>query len=280
MDSVLKRTYHNRSKVTSFLKSLLTNRDIVGPDPCAFWQNVHFFQGQVGGQSLVEMLDIFDGFLNELCGIRARDCGRGSDTFVYIDDASFTGNTVINNIRPWIQETAPPKATLHVIVIAYHRLGQYYAKNQLGKIADAAGKEIDIHWWRCVELEDRVHALYINNSDVLRPRSIPDDPLVAAYVDGMKYEPKLRTADGRGEHNYFSSEAARNVLEQEFLKAGVRIRDMCPFLNKYQRPLGNMVLEALGFGTTFVTFRNCPNNAPLAFWAGSPWYPLFPRHTR
>lgn len=26
-----------------------------------------------------------------------------------------------------------------------------------------------------------------------------------------------------------------------------------------------------------VTFRNCPNNCPLAFWVGDPWYPLFPR---
>jgi hypothetical protein len=41
--------------------------------------------------------------------------------------------------------------------------------------------------------------------------------------------------------------------------------------------VGNMVLSTLGFGSTIVTFRNCPNNAPLAFWAGDPWYPLFPR---
>lgn len=52
---------------------------------------------------------------------------------------------------------------------------------------------------------------------------------------------------------------------------------MCPYLNEYQRPLGNMVLETLGFGSMLVTFRNCPNNSPLALWAGDPWYPLFPR---
>jgi hypothetical protein len=54
---------------------------------------------------------------------------------------------------------------------------------------------------------------------------------------------------------------------------------MCPNLNKYQRPLGNMLLETLGFGSLIVTFRNCPNNAPLALWAGDPWHPLFPRTT-
>ena len=40
-----------------------------------------------------------------------------------------------------------------------------------------------------------------------------------------------------------------------------------------------MILESLGFGSLVVTFRNCPNNAPLALWAGDPWYPLFPRRT-
>jgi hypothetical protein len=68
-------------------------------------------------------------------------------------------------------------------------------------------------------------------------------------------------------------------VEQQFLLKGIKIREQSPLLPKYMRPLGNMVLETLGFGSTFVTFRNCPNNAPLAFWAGDPWYPLFPRKT-
>ncbi len=41
----------------------------------------------------------------------------------------------------------------------------------------------------------------------------------------------------------------------------------------------HMTLETLGFGSLVVTFRNCPNNAPLALWVGDPWYPLFPRTT-
>lgn len=40
-----------------------------------------------------------------------------------------------------------------------------------------------------------------------------------------------------------------------------------------------MKLVTLGFGSLIVTFSNCPNNAPLAFWVDSPWYPLFPRAT-
>ncbi len=66
-------------------------------------------------------------------------------------------------------------------------------------------------------------------------------------------------------------------MERDLLIAGVRIRGMCPNLPKQARPLGFHSLTTLGFGSVIVTFRNCPNNAPLAWWAGSPWFPLFPR---
>ena len=43
------------------------------------------------------------------------------------------------------------------------------------------------------------------------------------------------------------------------------------------RPLGFSLMKTLGFGSPVVSFNNCPNTAPLALWAGDPWYPLFPR---
>ena len=71
------------------------------------------------------------------------------------------------------------------------------------------------------------------------------------------------SAGSPGAANLFSSDAAKILLEQEFLKAGVRIRQICPNLGATQRPLGHMTLETLGFGSLIVTYRNCPNNAPL-----------------
>jgi hypothetical protein len=119
----------------------------------------------------------------------------------------------------------------------------------------------------------------IRRSDVLRPTRLPDDDQVRAYCASLRYDVELRPGAEIGTRAFFSSAEGRDLLEQEMLKAGVRIRDMCPYLNEYQRPLGNWVLETLGFGTVVVTFRNCPNNAPLALWAGDPWYPLLPRRT-
>ena len=100
-----------------------------------------------------------------------------------------------------------------------------------------------------------------------------------AYVQAMKYEPTLRQPGNVGGKALFSSDEGKTLLEQEFLKAGARIRQICPNLGATQRPLGHMTLDTLGFGSLIVTFRNCPNNAPLALWVGDPWYPLFPRTT-
>src|SRR5262249_38191325 len=82
-----------------------------------------------------------------------------------------------------------------------------------------------------------------------------------------------------GKNALYSNDEGRQLLETEFLKAGARIRQQCPNLGPTQRPLSHMTLETLGFGSLIVTFRNCPNNAPLALWCGHPWYPLFPRAT-
>ncbi len=278
LDHVLKKTYFNRELVAWFLKGLIINKDLAGNDPCSFWRGINFLDIQQGGNSQRDMLSLFDSFLYEHCGVHVAGCGGTEPVYVYLDDVIFTGGRVLQDMSSWIKTSAPAKAKVHIITIAYHRGGQYYAKNKIAEVADAAKKKIELVWWRCIEIEDT--KARINTSDVLRPTMLPPaDTLVAAYAAGMQHKPIFRTPSSVGMNEFFSSETGRHVLEQEFLKAGVRIRQMCPHFIAYQRPLGTMGLETLGFGSLIVTYRNCPNNAPLALWAGDPWYPLFERTT-
>lgn len=277
LDHVLKRTYIPKDVVERFLSSLVTNKKLAGDDPCAFWANVKFLDIQSGGNSQRDMLQMFASVLQGACDLEIDDCGENPEAYLYLDDAVFTGNRIRNDLSAWIQSEAPRKAIVHIVTIAFHRGGQWYASGKIQEVAKAAGKDINTSWWKCLEIEDR--RAQTNASDVLRPTSIPDDDLTQEYVNAMTYSPVLRKPGSVGENKFFSSEEARHLLEQELLKAGARIRSMCPNLNVYQRPLGNMVLETLGFGSLLVTFRNCPNNCPLALWAGDPWYPLFPRKT-
>ena len=278
MNHVLTSTYFSRRRVTHFLSGLLRNDGLVEGSPCDFWPTIHFLDIQGGGNSQREMRAIFGQLLEHECDISIDDCGSDNPAaFVYLDDAIFSGNRVRRDVESWIQTSAPNDIRLHIISIAYHTGGQYYADGRIRAAANAAGKRIDVTWWHVFALEDQ--RARTNSSDVLRPVRIPDDIDVIAHVEAMTHQPVLRAAGNLGANRLFSSEESRNILEQEFLKAGVRIRGMCPNLSGIQRPLGHSTLETLGFGSLIVTFRNCPNNAPLALWAGDPWYPLFARRT-
>lgn len=277
MDHVLKKTYFTRQNAREFLAGLVKAEKLVGADPCAFWKSVTFLDIQGGGASQKEMLALFDQELSKACGVTTAVCGSADNTFVYLDDAMFTGNRVRQDLTNWIANSAPLEATVHVIAMALHTGGQFYANQRLTEVASQSKKEIGITWWRSIELEDR--KAYTSSSDVLRPMALPVDDEVTAYVAAMTYPPHLRVGNQIGGNNLFSSSEGRHLLEQEFLKAGVRIRGMCPHLTAVQRPLGHMTLQTLGFGSLIVTFRNCPNNTPLALWAGDPWVPLFPRIT-
>lgn len=277
LNHVLDKTYIPRTEVEKFLAAVSRHPKLAGSEPREYWKQVNFLHLQEVGNSQRDMLQMFDSTLQQTVQLRVADCGSSGGPFVYLDDAVFTGGRVRSDLVNWIRTDAPTKAEVHIIVIAYHQGGQYYAQTKINEAAKANRKSIHVTWWRVLEIEDRRH--YINNSDVLRPTIIPDDAATVAYAESLDYTPVLRQGVSLGQNGFFSSAEGRHVLEQELLKAGVHIRELSPYLNQYQRPLGNVVLQTLGFGALLVTFRNCPNNCPLAFWAGDPWYPLFPRRT-
>lgn len=277
IDHVLRNIYFSKEKVSQFISRAISTQKLTGNDANQFWRNANFLDIQGGGDSQSDMLALFSEQLTEKFGFGIDECGRGGEVFIYLDDGIFTGNRVRRDLEGWVRDHAPAQAILHVMCIAQHSGGQYYANGKIQEVIRASGKKIDITWWHAIELEDR--RAYSATSDVLRPTAIPNDPAVQAYVADMRYQPTLRAAGSPGAAGLFSSDAAKILLEQEFLKTGVRIRQMCPNLSATQRPLGHMTLETLGFGSLIVTYRNCPNNAPLVFWVDTPWYPLFPRTT-
>lgn len=277
IDHVLKKIYCSKEDVVKFLRGVMRTQKLTGDNAQQFWRNANFLDIQGGGNSQTDMLALFSEQLIQEFGFGTDDCGHGGDVFIYLDDGIFTGNRVRRDFEGWIRDHAPAYATVHVICIALHSGGQYYASREIQKVIQTTGKKVGITWWRAIELEDR--KTYSATSDVLRPTVIPNDPAVQAYAAAMRYPPTLRTAGNPGTANLFSSDSAKILLEQEFLKAGVYIRQISPNLGDTQRPLGHMTLETLGFGSLIVTYRNCPNNAPLVFWVGDPWYPLFPRTT-
>lgn len=269
------KTYSSRGSVYETFQSLFDLKDLHNGDPAGFWGSVSFLDIQKGGNSQHEFVRLVAEIYNKLAGKSLAINDNNAKAFFYIDDGLFSGSRATQDILAWLEYDAPRDATLYMAIINVYALGQWKLGEDI-KSALAA-KDIKISWVTSVIAEDRKK--YMFNSDVLRPTSIPNEPKVLSYVEKMKYAPVLRMAGGNAKNSYFSSEKGRDLLEQQFLIKGAHIRTVCPNLKIPHRPLGFSSLETLGFGSMNVTYRNCPNNAPLALWAGDPWYPLFPRST-
>ena len=280
LDHVLKKTYFSKSYVSRFFAKRVGNnlRD--------FWQNATILDIQQRGHSQTEIRELFGQALKRKYGLNIDECGSRGGTFIYLDDALFTGYRIGDDVSDWIAN-GPDKATLYIIVIASHRLGEWKCTERLKTAVLESGKEIVPRFRPAIRLENRIS--YRNSSEVLWPTVLPDNDALQNYVQSEKEYPfEPRQPGGRLSKNIFSSENGRQLLEQELLLAGVRIRSFCKDPSQAMRPLGFGSFN-IGFGSTIVTYRNCPNNCPLALWWGDPnaspyhpfskWYPLLPRKT-
>jgi len=276
MDHVLAKTYFSKTQVVEFIKSVIRHENWTQDNPASFWQDVHFLDLQPQGNSQRELLMLFNEQLSNITGRSIAQCGKGNK-FLYLDDGLFSGGRIDSDLKAWIENVAPKNAELLVATIAVHTQGLYFTKKSLNETNTKSGKNLSIKWGSAISIEDGLFE--VNASDVLRPTGPGTDATVDAYVSTLGKPQTWRVGASVGPKQFFSSDQGRQVLEQEFLKAGVSLRRMCPHLNTYQRPLGNTTMRTIGFGTMFATYRNCPNNAPLVLWAGDPWYPLLRRIT-
>jgi len=290
INHIFSRWYFSRVRIAGFLTGLTNTQALTGPDFAEYWRSCHFLDIQEHGGSQSAMLETFGEILRDAYQLDIEQCGTTNGPFIYLDDFIFSGSRIQNDLRPWIEETAPQNAVINVIVLGYTTYGQYAANRKIQEIIRTSGKQITIHWWRCKEIENRV--AHAGNSHVLWPARIPQTPEATAYFETTQtgqYPWRTRTAGLTTNNPVFSSEAARDLLEQQLLLAGLRIRGFSQNPSNSLKPLGFIGFPSLGYGAMVATYRNCPNNCPLALWWGDPnaaathpfhnWYPLLPRHT-
>lgn len=281
---VIKQTFITRKTVKDFLRALVTNEKLAGDAPTAYWSSANFLNIQQNGQSQKEMLKLFSKCLEDECSLDLDQCGEADGDFIYLDDVMFSGNRVGNDLEQWIVTYAPHSARVHVIVAALHSGGSFLADKRLKRVVEQSGKKITVKYWRALEIENRKR--YKNSAGVLWPTVIPNVAEVQTYMalpSKFPFEPRQPSTTAI---QPFSSEAGRQVLESEFLIAGAKIRAMSENPKPSIRPLGFSPF-GVGFGSMIATYRNCPNNSPLALWWGDPdatsgalhWYPLLPRET-
>lgn len=287
VDHVLKKTYFSKANVSRFFANQIKNKELAGASPCDFWQATHVLNIQKQGHSQKEIRLLFAEALKEQCALEIEDCGSPGGAFVYLDDVLFSGGRIGTDLSAWMANEAPPESMVYILVIATHHLGEWQCLGRINKTATNAGKKSSLRCLAAIRLENRKARR--NTSQVLWPSEVPNDSALQEYIAGEEKFPfQPRQPGGKFEHDIFSSEASRHLLEREMLLAGMRIRSFSRNPSRALRPLGFSAF-GLGFGSMIATFRNCPNNTPLALWWGDPnappghpfrnWSPLLPRKT-
>jgi hypothetical protein len=280
---VLGQTYMSRAATTKWLDRVVFDTDLIGPaGPHAFWSGTQMLDIQLNGRSQADTLQRLDASLRSELGLSIADCKGTSGTFVYLDDVLYSGSRVCADLERWIRDAAPSTAAVRVVLHTVHMSGMYQCEKRLSKAVAAAGKKIDLEYFTDAIVENRL--AYKNTSSVLWPVRMESNPLLDEYLARPHRFPFEARIPGHT-RSPFSSEEARQLLEGEFLKAGLEILSRCAHPKEIMRPLGFSSF-GLGFGSMIVTHRNSPNNAPLALWWGvegaanrKRWYPLFARRT-
>jgi hypothetical protein len=277
-DGVIQKSFYNREHIVSELRNLISAAALVGNDPAAYWRTVNFLSIQQHGESQRVLLELMSEQLLSMFGYGVQQCGSLGGDYMYLDDIAFTGDRAASDISAWIRNCAPQQCKLHVIFLVRHTSCYYMENTRIPQAIDQSGKAINVIHWYGLQVENRKE--YRNNSGVYWPVDVPEEVL-EMYPADARFAHVPRTPPGNAP--FFSSEASRQLLESEFSLAGVRIRSDSTAPKEILKPLGYGNF-GLGFGSTFATYRNCPNTAPLAIWWGNgdargpfKWYPLLPR---
>ena len=273
----MRQTYYSRARVVNHLNTLAYKPPSGSTQsPRFFWERSNILNIQKKGESQTELRELFGKVLHDEFQIDIDRPSSGVQTFVYLDDAVFSGSRVIQDIEAWIPDS-PSKSTVYICIIVSHTLGEHWASLRIGQIAKKFGKDLNLKFWKFKRFENR--KANRDSADVLWPTALPDDDDVEEYLseDSRKFE--FRKPRGQSQQSYFSSEASRKVLEDEFLRTGVQILNSHLEVAPSLKPLGFSKFQP-GFGSLLIFYRNCPNNCPLALWwdVGN-WKPLFPRKT-
>ncbi|PIP95187.1 MAG: hypothetical protein COW00_13615 [Bdellovibrio sp. CG12_big_fil_rev_8_21_14_0_65_39_13] len=286
MVQLMKKHYISQESLRSFLKAVLhdrKNRIRGGVDPVAFWRGTTFLDIQSKGNSQKDLLEELEIVLAGELGIDIDECdGSEEQRYLYIDDGMFSGTRIKNDLKEWISDNSDsleglPVRIIVITAVAYS-LAEFFLKNEISDL----GKELNLdlklevlasHWLSNFKKN-------CENSDVLWPNEIPNNAAVQEFYQAENKTGKviLRTGELVGGKKVFSSPGRRKILEQQLLIESVKIRNSSGYFGKGHRPLGFTQFPSFGFGATIVTYRNCPNNCPLAFWASAgDWMALFPR---
>ncbi|WP_413741648.1 hypothetical protein ACL2XO_23690 [Sodalis sp. RH15] len=248
------------------------------------------------GTSQSDLLELLETQAEEFDGLdivtlsRTSTCQRVTqfNKFIYFDDVCFSGSKALNDISWVVEHFDLSDVTIRVCFLGTHRYATYMLETTLARRFQ--GRNIILIIKEKGFLKTRENRLkYSSSSEVfwLRKNGI--------VLPDWIQNPEIYTSREGCERTHFEANdiflnmADRYRFEYALTKAGFYILHQSQNPAQILKPLGFSTFPGLGFGGTIFTYRNCPNNTPLAFWWGryehdgipnwalDCWYPLMRR---
>lgn len=275
---ILEKTFIEEKNEKDFFEMLVKNPRLISD--IGVPGNYSILDIQVNGTSQAiysrKLKEVFNYSLNE--DVPINDFSK--DVLIYVDDFMFSGMKARHDILNLFKEKDKRKVVY--IFLGVHSNADYYLSNSF------KSEGIVQSVWRCINFNNTMNKR--DTSDVFWPKeSIKSVPLVEEFLENIKTKCgkevvfRSDTSSSVGELEVFSNSQNREIIENEFLLAGIKIVKEC---NTEMLPMGKSAFKAsVGFGGTAMSYRNIPNNTPLCLWWGSPqkssglgtWYPLMMR---
>lgn len=246
-----------------------------------------FLDIQVQGSSQHEYLDLLQSYRENNINIIYRDSDdqwvHSFREFVYFDDVSFSGARAINDLAWFIEYFNLRDIFIYISFMALHTYAEWKIKDQLERQFSDRNIRIGVAGGDFVRVENQRR--YSSRSGVFWPKAESVSlPLWASQT--TNFTGVFR--EGFVENDVFPDESRRDRFEAILTEIGFKILGNSQNPKAVIKPLGFSTFKGVGFGGTTFTFRNCPNNAPLAFWWGTYvetdqpaldcWYPLMRRN--
>ncbi len=279
--------------ISNHLKQLI--KDYNYDSPSAFLIETEFLDLQRDGKSQKIILELIEEVLESEYGESYKKyITFPKVNFIYFDDVLATGGTIGRYLIEWLSledDKGTPNADkvlngsnkLSVHLFCLHTWGHSFQKFRIKKeFTDSIDSKIK--WYKNFEIENHVKW---NNQSLNIAIPTKDQPTNAkVYLANLPAEKYLdyayRKEQAPSKEDFFTSPKNRIIYENLLLQKGLSIIDMIKGEVKPNiRPLGfvHPNYKTYGLGTHFFTWRNVPNNSPLAFWweaQGHNWKPLFP----
>jgi hypothetical protein len=284
---LLKRNYITRENFSEFINLLIDSDSVYRGDKDSYWKSVSILNIQKNGNSQKELNEILRTKINKTfqgVDFTPKDSGE----YIYLDDFIFSGNRLYSDMEDWIKNFSPDKSRVCIITIGWFIYGQYSTDKKLKELAKKHKKDIEFSFssYTQFRLENRLYRK--DYSEVFWPtNSIENINGYTQWLESENFDPKPRTPSAV--KNEVFSNSRREEYEKIIFKYGLKIIGFSANNNFVVKPLGYSTFRGFGFGSTVFSFRNCPNNNPLAFWWGDPsarpshpfskWYPLLQRKT-